>query len=49
MKIRSHYPVTLVIDDEEIALRIRRMNLEEHGDFTHRFAKVGTPTENKRR
>ena len=44
MKVQTYYPVTLIIDSEEIVLRIKRMNLEEHSEFSIRFAKVGTPT-----
>lgn len=44
MKVQAFYPVTLVIDGEDIVLRIKRMNLEEHSEFSIRFAKVGTPT-----
>ncbi len=44
MKVQAFYPVTLTIDGEEIFLRIKRMNLEEHSDFSIRFARVGVPT-----
>jgi len=44
MKVKAFYPVTLTIDGEEIVLRIKRMNMEEHSEFSSRFAKVGTPT-----
>lgn len=44
MKVRGFFPVTLIIDGEEIVLRIKRMNMEEHSQFTGRFARVGTPT-----
>lgn len=44
MKVKAFYPVTLTIDGEEIFLRIKRMNMEEHSEFSSRFAKVGTPT-----
>lgn len=44
MKVRAFYPVTLTVDGEEIVIRIKRMNMEEHSDFTYRFANVGTPT-----
>lgn len=44
MKVKSFYPVTLKIDGEEIVLRVKRMTLEEHSDFSIQFAKVGTPT-----
>lgn len=44
MKVRAFFPVTLIIDGEQIVLRIKRMNMEEHSEFTSRFAKVGTPT-----
>ncbi len=44
MKVRSFYPVTLTVDGEEIALRVRRMDMTEHSDFSTRLAKVGIPT-----
>lgn len=44
MKVRGFYPVTLIIDGEEIVLRIKRMNMEEHSEFKTRFAKVSIPT-----
>ena len=44
MKVRQFYPVTLVIDGEEIALRVKRMTMEEHSEFSTRLVKVGTPT-----
>lgn len=44
MKVRAYYPVKLIVDGEEICLRIKRMSMEEHSEFSIRFAKVGTPT-----
>lgn len=44
MKVRPYYPVTLDIDGEDVALRIKRMSMEEHSDFSRRFAKTSTPT-----
>ena len=44
MKVLSFYPATLFIDGEEIVLRIKRMDMAEHSEFSTRFAKVGTPT-----
>ena len=44
MKVKAFYPVTLVIDGEEICLRIKRMDLEEFSAFTTRFKAVGEPT-----
>ena len=44
MKVRQFYPVTLSIDGEDVALRVKRMTMEEHSDFSRRLAKVGTPT-----
>ena len=44
MKVRSYFPVTLTVDGEEISLRIKRMTMEEHSDFSTRLAKVGVPT-----
>ncbi len=44
MKVKAFYPVKLVIDGEEICLRIKRMDLEEFSDFSSRFKKVGEPT-----
>lgn len=44
MKVGAFYPVTLIVDGEEIFLRIKRMNMEEHSEFSLRFAKVGKPT-----
>ena len=44
MKVRGYYPVTLNIDGEEITLRVKRMTMEEHSEFSTRLAKVGTPT-----
>ena len=43
-KVRAFFPVTLVIDDEKIVIRIKRMSMEEHSEFTGRFTKAGTPT-----
>jgi hypothetical protein len=42
--VRQFYPVLLTVDGEEIALRIKRMSMEEHSDFRNDFAKFGTPT-----
>ena len=44
MKVKAFYPVTISVDGEEIFLRIKRMNMEEHSDFSISFAQVGTPT-----
>ena len=44
MKVRTFFPVTLVIDEEKIVIRIKRMNMEEHSQFSARFAKVSIPT-----
>lgn len=44
MKVQAYYPVTITVDGEEIALRIKRMSMEEHSEFSIRFAKVGIPT-----
>lgn len=43
MKVKNYYPVTLTIDGEEIKIRIKRMNLDEAGDFQRRLVKTGTP------
>ena len=43
MKVKSYYPVTLTIDGEEVKIRIKRMDLEESGDFSRALEKVGTP------
>ncbi len=44
MKVRQFYPVTLSIDGEDVALRVKRMTMEEHSEFSTRLAKVGVPT-----
>ena len=44
MKVRSFFPVTLFIDEEKIVIRIKRMNMEEHSEFSSRFAMVSIPT-----
>ena len=44
MKVRQFYPITLSIDGEDVALRIKRMTMEEHAEFSTRLMKVGTPT-----
>ena len=44
MKVQSYYPATLIIDGEEIILRIKRMDMAEHSEFSIRLAKVGMPT-----
>ena len=44
MKVQTFFPVTLVIDEEKIVIRIKRMNMEEHSEFSSRFAKVSAPT-----
>ena len=44
MKIKSYYPFKLEVDGEEVELRIKRMTLDEHGQFAARADKMGTPT-----
>ena len=43
MKVRQFYPITISIDGEDVALRVKRMTMEEHSDFSTRFAKISTP------
>lgn len=44
MKVKSYYPVTLTIDGEEIAFRIKRMTVEEYIEFKGAFIEAGSPT-----
>ena len=44
MKVRQFYPVTLDVDGDDISLRVKRMTMEEHSEFSARLVKVGTPT-----
>lgn len=44
MRIKPYYPVTRDIDGEDVALRIKRMTLEEWAAFDAVFQRVGTPT-----
>ena len=41
--MEKYFPVTLKIDDEEIKIRIKRMDLEESGDFNRGLVKTGAP------
>ena len=44
MKVRQFYPVTLSIDGEDVALRVKRMTMDEHAEFIGRGVRVGVPT-----
>lgn len=47
MKVKAFYPVTLIVDGEEIFLRIKRMNFEEKDDYSNKFDKLSEPTINR--
>jgi hypothetical protein len=44
MKVRQFHPFPLMVDGEEISLRIKRMDVDEYSEFRMRYVKVVTPT-----